>query len=138
MTWVTAFRLGKRYLIFTVFEGLLMQVYLGNFSGTFINVKTKLRKPSNSRSGSLKIPCTISAISIEVLTKINPWLRWPWCFRQCYALMVTSFIQTVTELRFTNAWLYCFQLLIWYLAFFSFPITTSGLTSWWSDRRNCD
>ncbi len=72
MTWASDPQLGKRYLTFTVFERLLMQLYVGDFSGTFINVKTELRKPSSPRSGSLKIPFTISAVLISVSENTNP------------------------------------------------------------------
>ncbi len=68
-TWETAPLFGKRYLIFTVLEHVLMQVYVGDFRGTFINVKTELRRPSNPRSGSLEIPFTMSAVSIAVSKK---------------------------------------------------------------------
>ncbi len=71
-TLTTAPKLGKRYLIFTVFKHLLMKMYVRDFSGTFINVKIELRKPYNSRSGSLKISFTISAVSISVSENINP------------------------------------------------------------------
>ncbi|PCS23579.1 Mobile element protein [Candidatus Enterovibrio escicola] len=43
----TAPRLSKQYLTSMIFERLLMQVYVGDSSGTFINIKTELRKPSN-------------------------------------------------------------------------------------------
>ncbi len=66
-TWATAPRLGKRYLTFMLFECLLMQVYVGDLSERFINVKIELRKSFNPRSGSLEIPFTISAVSIEDL-----------------------------------------------------------------------
>ncbi|PCS23308.1 hypothetical protein BTN49_1305 [Candidatus Enterovibrio escicola] len=49
-----------------------MKVYVGDLSGTFINVKTELRKPSNLQSRSLKIPFTIRVVSNEVLENINP------------------------------------------------------------------
>nr|WP_223824242.1 hypothetical protein [Candidatus Enterovibrio escacola] len=38
------------YLTFTVFDRLLMQVYVGNFSGKYINIKTEVRKLSNLQS----------------------------------------------------------------------------------------
>ncbi len=55
-------RFGKWYLIFTVLEGLLIQVYVGDVSGTVINVKTEFRKSFNPRTGNLKISFTISAV----------------------------------------------------------------------------
>ncbi|WP_339378790.1 hypothetical protein [Candidatus Enterovibrio escicola] len=53
-TWATAIQLDKLYLTYMVFEHLLMQVYVGDFSGTFINVKIELRKPFTSTKGDIE------------------------------------------------------------------------------------